>query len=198
MTKQQTMTTIQYKDLIVTKIKQNYQSIILSLLIIGAGVSLILKSVNLQKQTVSKKANETNQEQIKQQKGKTYTVKKGDHLWKIAKEVYGSGYNAYDIAKANKITNPSVIFSGQVLVIPSVIVKEKTVVAQAKTVNEVKAKEAKKEVSVTNYTIKREDSLWKIAKEVYQDPYQWVKIAKANKLVNPNIIHQGNVLTIPR
>ena len=30
---------------------------------------------------------------------KTYTVKAGDTLWSIAEEAYGSGYNAYDLAR---------------------------------------------------------------------------------------------------
>jgi nucleoid-associated protein YgaU len=42
------------------------------------------------------------------------------------------------------------------------------------------------------------DSLWKIAVRAYGDGYKWVSIAKANKLVNPNLIHSGNVLTLPR
>src|SRR3989344_2913247 len=35
----------------------------------------------------------------------TYTVAKGDHLWKIAEKYYGSGYNWVDIAKVNKLEN---------------------------------------------------------------------------------------------
>lgn len=50
--------------------------------------------------------------------GNTYTVKAGDSLWDIAIRAYGNGDRWVDIAKANNLTNPSVIHSGNVLTIP--------------------------------------------------------------------------------
>lgn len=51
---------------------------------------------------------------------KTYTVKKGDSLFKIAKQFYGDGKKYTKIYEANKskIKNPSYIQVGQVLTIP--------------------------------------------------------------------------------
>jgi nucleoid-associated protein YgaU len=52
---------------------------------------------------------------------KTYTVKKGDSLWKIAKRVYGDGGKWRTIYDANKKVigkNPNLIYPGQKLVIP--------------------------------------------------------------------------------
>ena len=51
----------------------------------------------------------------------TYTVQKGDCLWNIAKKFYGNGAKYTKIYEANKdkITNPNLIYAGQVLVIPS-------------------------------------------------------------------------------
>ncbi len=46
----------------------------------------------------------------------TYTVKKGDTLWKIAKEMLGDGSRYQEIAKANGISNPDLIYAGQVLI----------------------------------------------------------------------------------
>jgi nucleoid-associated protein YgaU len=40
--------------------------------------------------------------------------------------------------------------------------------------------------------------LWTIAVRAYGDGYKWTEIAKANKLVNPNLIHPGNVFVLPR
>jgi putative chitinase len=50
--------------------------------------------------------------------GDTYTVVKGDYLWNIAVRAYGDGYKWVDIAKANNLTNPDLIFSGNVLQLP--------------------------------------------------------------------------------
>ena len=49
------------------------------------------------------------------------------------------------------------------------------------------------------YTVKKGDSLSKIAKEMYGDMKQWRKIADANKdkIKNPDLIQPGWVLVIP-
>ena len=51
----------------------------------------------------------------------TYTVVRGDCLWKIAKRFYGNGAKYTIIFNANrdKIRNPNLIYPGQVLTIPS-------------------------------------------------------------------------------
>lgn len=51
---------------------------------------------------------------------KTYTVKKGDCLWNIAKKFYGDGskYTIINNANKDKIKNPNLIYPGQVFVIP--------------------------------------------------------------------------------
>ncbi len=51
---------------------------------------------------------------------KTYTVKKGDTLWAIAAKYYGAGAQYTKIYNANtdKISNPNLIYVGQVLTIP--------------------------------------------------------------------------------
>ena len=50
----------------------------------------------------------------------TYTVKKGDCLWNIAKAIYGDGSKYTKIYEANKdkITNPNLIYVDQVFTIP--------------------------------------------------------------------------------
>ena len=51
---------------------------------------------------------------------KTYTVRKGDYLWKIAKELLGNGFAWRSIYELNRslIANPDLIYTGQVLLIP--------------------------------------------------------------------------------
>lgn len=53
---------------------------------------------------------------------KTYVVKPGDTLWKIAKEQLGSGFEYLKIQKANKelIKDPNVILVGWKLIIPEI------------------------------------------------------------------------------
>ncbi len=50
--------------------------------------------------------------------GNTYTIKKGDNLWDIAVRAYGDGFRWPEIAKANNLENPDLIFSDNVLKIP--------------------------------------------------------------------------------
>ena len=53
--------------------------------------------------------------------GSTYTVKKGDSLWKIAKQLCGSGADWKKIYEANKDViggNPNLIYPGQTFTIP--------------------------------------------------------------------------------
>ena len=51
----------------------------------------------------------------------------------------------------------------------------------------------------TTYTVKKGDSLSKIAKQFYGDAGKWKKIhaANAEKIPNPDLIHPGLQLTIP-
>lgn len=52
---------------------------------------------------------------------RTYTVKKGDCLWTIAKKFYNSGDQWKKIYEANRSvigSNPNLIYEGQVLIIP--------------------------------------------------------------------------------
>jgi len=54
--------------------------------------------------------------------GGTYTVKKGDNLWTLAKKFYGNGADYSKIYEANKETiggNPGLIYPGQTFTIPS-------------------------------------------------------------------------------
>lgn len=46
---------------------------------------------------------------------RTYTVKAGDSLWKIAMAFYGSGNEYLRIVKRNRIRNPNLIYPGQIL-----------------------------------------------------------------------------------
>ena len=121
---------------------------------------------------------------------RTHTVQKGENLWKIAELYFDSGYNWVDIAEENDLRNPGVIEPNQELTIPSVTSKASTVVANKK--------EESEAISGATYTVQKDDNLWDIAIRAYGDGYRWSEIAKENKLINPNLIHNGNILTLPR
>lgn len=52
----------------------------------------------------------------------SYTVKTGDTLWNIAKKNLGDGTRYEDIASLNSLSNPSLIYPGQILTLPSLAV----------------------------------------------------------------------------
>jgi len=122
---------------------------------------------------------------------KTYTVKPGENLWSISENFYKSGYNWVDIAKANNLENPGIIFTGNKLTIPKIETKTITVSIQQK-------QETNKSIAGNSYTIEKGDSIWDIAVRAYGDGYSWTRIAQANSLENPDLIFSGNVLKIPR
>jgi nucleoid-associated protein YgaU len=144
----------------------------------------------------------TEKEEVTQTfQAKKYTVVQGENLWDIAEAQYGSGYNWVDIAKENNIENPDLISAGQVLNLPSVEIRkpvEATSVAQAIEETVVTVQKVAEPISEGTYTVVRGDNLWTIAVRAYGDGYKWTQIAGENKLVHPDLIHSGNVLTLPR
>lgn len=57
----------------------------------------------------------------------------------------------------------------------------------------------KKEEKTTQktYEVKAGDSLWTIAEKRYGSGYNWVDIARENKLSNPDIVNSGTKLVLP-
>jgi 2',3'-cyclic-nucleotide 2'-phosphodiesterase/3'-nucleotidase len=64
---------------------------------------------------------ETPAEKPQQPAGKTYTVQPGDCLWSIAQELYGTGRQWGVLYEANRtiLSNPEMIYVGQVLTVPA-------------------------------------------------------------------------------
>lgn len=123
---------------------------------------------------------------------RTYIVAEGDDLWNIAEKFYGSGFNAYDISLANKITDSSSISAGQKLIIPQVTPRQPTV-------GDISATSTSQVTYVENkYVVQPGDSLSIIAQKVYGDLYAWTRIMNANNLATPDNIEAGMVLIIPR
>jgi len=90
---------------------------------INYSISLIrAKDINISTDSPSKASNnEAAAERSAPKKEETYTVKKGDCLWKIAQKFYGKGSDYTKLYEANKSvvgSNPNLIYPGQVLTIP--------------------------------------------------------------------------------
>lgn len=124
--------------------------------------------------------------------GQTYIVMTDDNLWQIAEKVYGSGYNFVDIAKANNMTDADYIQVGQKISLPAVEVKTPTT-GQIPP----EAAMTKSATSVPDtYTVVQGDNLWEISIKIYNNGYEWTKIAMLNKLPDPDFINPGQVLSL--
>lgn len=157
------------------------------------------------KPTSKPQYNPTPTPQIMTKSKNVWIVQKNESLWIIAEKKYTSGYNWVDIAKANKLADPSNIHVGDRLVLPNVTPGPSTIASAKPTVrtndeqfSSTKQVKTANAITGTSYTVVHGDTLWNIAVRAYGDGYKWPVIAKANSLVNPGLIHSGNVLKIPR
>ena len=84
------------------------------------GKSLKTSTSTTNKKPVPKKEKKVTSTPKASSAKRTYTVKRGDCLWNIAKRFYGNGakYTRIYDANTNKIANPNLIYPGQVFVIP--------------------------------------------------------------------------------
>jgi nucleoid-associated protein YgaU len=167
---------------------ESFISITLGFLVVIVAGLLLFNYLNRGKsgnnETV--KENQNQQEEIAVLPTK-HVIADGETLWSIAEKYYHSGYNWVTLAKENNLTNADNIFTGQELNIP----KAETIRPESENVSSSQTQVIK------NYTVISGDNLWNIAVKEYNDGYAWTKIAKANNLTNPNLIHSGNVLIIP-
>lgn len=134
---------------------------------------------------------------------RTYTVKKGDSLWVIAENAYGSGFNAFDLAKANGIADPNQLNEGEVIELPAMEPKTPTQGEIASGVFTTSEETPQDSVATapsrSPYTVQRGDSLWLISMRQYGNPYRWTEIWKNNPSVtNPDLIYAGSVLNLSR
>jgi nucleoid-associated protein YgaU len=49
----------------------------------------------------------------------------------------------------------------------------------------------------STYTVRPGDDLWTISERFYNNGFQWIEIAKLNKLQNPGLIYVGSKLALP-
>lgn len=186
---------IDYQKLLILTIKEKYASLFLgllsSLIITSLTYNFFLKNIKFDLSI--KFPSKVKKERIVVQKPqKTYIVVEGDDLWNIAEKFYGSGFNAYDISVANKISESSSLEVGTKLIIPEVSPRETTI-------GETSSVSTTQVTYVENkYVVQPGDSLSIIAQKVYGDLFAWPRIMNANGLASPDAIEAGMVLIIPR
>lgn len=174
------------------KLSENYLSMLLGffvVVVLGIFVFNIFKGEGAKNQEGEISTTSTTSEENQEGSAKTHTVAKGENLWQISEQYYNSGYNWVDIAEANNLSNPNLVEEGQVLVVPSV---------EPKLPETGMTEESQGTNIPETYTVAHGDTLWSIAVKVYNNGYRWVDIAKENNLSNPDYIHTGNELKLPR
>ncbi len=101
--------------------KKSYISITIGFITVAiAGILVynyfpnIIRGNSSAKKNTTQAANEQKTTNIQQ----TYTVEKGDDLWRIANKFYGDGFAWAKIAKANNLDKPNTIHPDNNLIIP--------------------------------------------------------------------------------
>lgn len=112
----------------------------------------------------------------------TYTVRKGDTLWSIARAHHTS---VISLAQANRIDNPSLVRIGTVLTVPAQ--GSTQVVATSTNVASTSAK-------TSLYAVRSGDTLSAIATR-YGTTVD--DLVRTNHLTNPSLIRVGQTLTVP-
>ncbi|MFA6185172.1 MAG: LysM peptidoglycan-binding domain-containing protein [Candidatus Shapirobacteria bacterium] len=175
------------------KSSEEFVSMLLGLAIMVVVVSLIFNFIQRKNGTVEIPGASDitlSEEAIKQKQEEenSYTVVKGDNLWKIAEKKYNDGYAWSKIAKANNLKNASILYVGQKLKMPII---EAVIASTDKVDNKID--------QGSDYKVVKNDNLWKIAVKAYGDGYKWVNIWQENKAIIPHagLLEIGMTIKIP-
>jgi nucleoid-associated protein YgaU len=115
-----------------------------------------------------------------------HVVSPGETLGGIAKQYYGSATKYIDIAKANNIVNPSIVYQNQKLKILGATNRTNPIPTMNNTSSVGK-----------EYIIKNGDTLSQIAKDTYGDPLKYVDIVRYNNILNDRGLKAGDKIILP-
>src|SRR3989338_6975926 len=200
-----------YQDKLIEKIRENYLSIALGLLVLLVAVSIVFRAND----SMTTKKNQEAEQQAKEEQlaqGQEYVVKKGDSVSSIARDQLGSMDYTKAIVDENKLMNPEKIEVGQKLVLPRVSIKA---TGDEKIAGEQTDEQTGEQVSESNpakvvtsaptgaitgktYTVQKGDTLFNITVRAYNNSTMMYKVMHANKIWNPNYIEAGMTLQLPR
>lgn len=135
--------------------------------------------------------------------GKRHVVQQGDTLYKLSRQYYGNTENWILIYNANKgrLGDNNTLYVGQELIVPDTkTLAQGTKRMDLKPLRSEKTINNAKEHDYKTYEVKKGDTLYKIAKQFYNDGSKWRKIYEANKEILPNSgdLQAGNVIIIPK
>ena len=124
----------------------------------------------------------------------SYTVGRGDTLWKIAEKFYGDGSYWQKIFAENAAvigSDPNRIYVGQILTIYLNQGDGSVMTAMPA--------EGMEGIEGNYYIVQEGDTLWKIALKIYNRGWRWRRIyeANVNSIPDPQNIYVGQVLLIP-
>ncbi|MGR3218420.1 MAG: LysM peptidoglycan-binding domain-containing protein [Candidatus Anammoxibacter sp.] len=140
--------------------------------------------------------------------GKKHIVKAGDTLYVLSKSYYGDSKHWKLLYNANKnlLGNKNFLIIGQKLQIPEIgdlavnRVASASYTLRSQTLGSNNAYNEKPETVHKTYTIKKGDTLYKIAQLHYNNGNKWRKIYNANRKVLPSskFISAGTTILIPK
>jgi LysM repeat protein len=113
----------------------------------------------------------------------SYVVQRGDTLFRIA---LNHGLTTQELALANNIINPDIIYAGQVLNIPDGAVTDES--------DPVESQTSTTEAAESTYVVQLGDTLFRIASRFGLSTQV---LAQVNGISNPSFIYAGQTLTIP-